>query len=137
MGGSCIMPERIHQAKIVTVILDQFGPGQNRCLAFSTFTFKHCQNTKNDQINHFHCILYTLTMILNSMSYMQCILMISYTFVYAKNVVDQHDRGCIWCNLTLNFWHLSRVIYAGTTLFTKAMLYIFPCTDICQVMGKK
>ena len=32
------MQEIIHQAKIVTVSLDQIGPGQNRCLAFSTFT---------------------------------------------------------------------------------------------------
>ena len=39
------MQERTHQAKMVTIILDQIGPGQNRCLAFSTFTFKQGQNT--------------------------------------------------------------------------------------------
>ena len=47
------MQERTNQAKMVTVILDQIGPGQNGFLAFSTFTFKQGQNAKSDQINHF------------------------------------------------------------------------------------
>ena len=81
-GGLCIMQERTHQAKMVTVILEQIGPGQNRCLAFSTFTFKQGQNTKSDKINHFHCILYTFTMNLNSMSYIQYILVMLYTHFY-------------------------------------------------------
>ena len=72
--GSCIMQEGTHQVKIVTVILYQIGPGENRCLAFSTFTFKQGQNTKSDHINHCQCILYTFTMHLNSMSYIQYIM---------------------------------------------------------------
>ena len=64
------MQERIHQAKMVTVILDQIGPGHYRCLALSTFTFKQGQTTTSNQINHFQCTsLYTFTMNLNSMSY--------------------------------------------------------------------
>ena len=39
------MQERIHQAKIVTVILDQIGPGQNRCVALSAYAFKQGQTT--------------------------------------------------------------------------------------------
>ena len=96
------MQERTHQAKMVTVILDQIGPGQNRCLAFSTFTFKQGQNTKNDQINHFQCILCIFTMHLNSMSYIQYILVMLYTHFYANEVVfrdystaDQQVNGCI------------------------------------------
>ena len=56
------MQETTHQAKMVTVILDQIRPGQNRFLAFSTFTFKQGQTTKSDQINNFQCILYTFAM---------------------------------------------------------------------------
>ena len=52
------MQEKIHQAKMVTVILDQIGLGQNRRLAFSTFIFKQRQNTKRDQINHLQWIMY-------------------------------------------------------------------------------
>ena len=48
---------------MVTIILDQIGPGQNRCFKFSTFTFKQGQNTKSDEINnYFQCIVYTFTM---------------------------------------------------------------------------
>ena len=100
--GSCIMQERTHQAKMVTVILEQIGPRQNRCLAFSTFTFKQGQNTKNDQINHFRCILYTFTMHLNSMLYIQYILVMVYTHFNANkgffrdySTVDQQVSGCI------------------------------------------
>ena len=73
------MQERTHQAKMVTFIMDQIGPGQNRCLAFSVFTFKRGQNTKSGQINHFQYILQTFTMILKSMSYIQFILVMVYT----------------------------------------------------------
>ena len=100
--GSCIMQERTRQAKMVTVILDQIGPEQNRCLAFSIFTFKQGQNTKSDQINHFQGILYIFTMHLNSMSYIQCILVMVYTHFYANKVffrdystLDQQVSGCI------------------------------------------
>ena len=103
------MQERIHQAKMLTVIFDQIGPGQNRCLAFSTFTFKQGQNTTSNQVNHFQCILYKFIMILNSMSYIQCILVMVYTHFYANKGffrdylgVDQHVSGCIWRNLTFN-----------------------------------
>ena len=70
--------------KMVTVILYQIMPGQNRCLAYSTFTFKQGQNTKTDQINNFQGILDTFTMNFNSMSYIQCILVIVYTNFYAN-----------------------------------------------------
>ena len=66
--------------EIVTVILDQIGPEQNRCLAFSTFTFKQGQNTKSDQINHYQWILYTFTMNLNSISYIQYIQVMVYCY---------------------------------------------------------
>ena len=47
--------------------------GQNRArtkpvFSILYFTFKQGQNTNSDQINQFQCILYTLTMNLNSMS---------------------------------------------------------------------
>ena len=73
------MLERTHQAKMVTFILDQIGPGQNPCLTFSTFTFKQGQNTKSDKINHSQYILYTFTMDLNSISFIQYILVELYT----------------------------------------------------------
>ena len=78
------MQKRTHQEKMVNVILDQIGPGQNRCSAFSTFTFKQGKNAESDKINHFQCILYTFTMNLNSMSYIQCILVMVYTHLYAN-----------------------------------------------------
>ena len=41
------------------------------------------------------------------MSYIHCFLVMIYTNFYPNKVffrdylaVDQHDRGCIWCNLT-------------------------------------
>ena len=82
--GSCIMQERTLHAKTVTVIFDQIGPGQNRCLAFSTFTFKKGKYTKSDRINHFQCIIYTFIMNINSMSYIQYILVMVYTHFYAN-----------------------------------------------------
>ena len=90
------MQEKTHQAKMVTVILDQIGPGQNRCLAFSTFTFKQGQNIKSDQINNFQCILYTFTMHLYSMSYIQYILVMVYTLnkCFLGTIVQQVS-GCI------------------------------------------
>ena len=80
--GSCIMHERTRLSKMVTVILDQIGPGQNRRLAFSTFTFKQDQITKSDQIYHFQYILYTFTMHLNSILYIQYTLVMVYTNFY-------------------------------------------------------
>ena len=70
-GESCNMQERFHQAKMVTIILDQIGHWQNRCLAFSTFTFKQGQNTKSDQTDNCQCILYIFTMDLSLMPYSQ------------------------------------------------------------------
>ena len=88
------MQERTHQAKMVTVLLDQVGPRQNRCLAFSTFTFKQGQYTKSGQINQFQCILYTFTMHLNSMSYIQYILVMVYTHFYAnKGFLRDYSRS--------------------------------------------
>ena len=96
------MQEIIHQAKMV--ILNQVGPGQNRCFTISTFTFKQGQNTTNDQINHFLYSLYTFTMPLNSIAYMQCILVMVYThFLRKQNCIfrnylalHQHDRGVLY-----------------------------------------
>ena len=78
------MQERTHQAKMVTVILDHIWPGKNRCFAFGTFTFKQSQNAKSHQINHSQCILYTFTMHLTSMSYIQYILVMVYTHFYTN-----------------------------------------------------
>ena len=90
-----------------------FGPKRARTksvLAFSTFTFKQGQNTKSDQVNHFQCILYSFTMNLNSMLYIQYILVMVYTHLYANKVffsdyfgLDQHVSGCIWRSLTFTF----------------------------------
>ena len=87
------MQERTHKEKIVTVILDQIVSGQTRCLAFFTFTYIQGQNTKSDQINHFQYILYTFTMILNSMLYIQCIMVMAYTYFYAKKVLFRDYLG--------------------------------------------
>ena len=57
-----------------------------------TFTFKQGQYTNTDQIKHFQCILYILTLNLNSKSYIQCILVKVYTHFYA--LPDWHCRGC-------------------------------------------
>ena len=89
---------------MVTVILDQIGPGQNRCLAFSSFTFKQDLNTKSDQINHFQCILYTFTMHLNPMSYIQYIRVMVYTHFYANKDFFR-DYSTIEFDLKL-FFHM-------------------------------
>ena len=86
------MQEKIHQSKMITVRLDQIGPGQNRCLAFFIFTFQQGQHTKGDQVNHFQSILYTFTVILNSMSYIQCILVMVYSFLRKQMIC----LGTIW-----------------------------------------
>ena len=67
---------------MVNVIFDQIGPVQNQWLAFFTFTFKQGQNTKSDKINNFQSILYTKN--LNSMLYIQFILVMVYTQLYAS-----------------------------------------------------
>ena len=84
-AGSCLMQERIQAAKMVTLILEEIGLGRNDFHIYSTFTFKQGQNTENDKINNFHCIVYTFTMNLYSMSYIQCILVKVYTDFYKQN----------------------------------------------------
>ena len=115
------MQERTHKAEMVTAILDQIGPGQNRCLAFSTFTFKQGQHTKSYKINHFQCILYTFTMQLNSMSYIQYILVMVYTNFsgFLGTIVDQQVSGCIKRNLT--FISLSLVSAKNYVNFQKLL----------------
>ena len=78
------MQERIFHAKMVTVILNEIRLGQNCFFTFSTFTFKQGQNAENDKIKHFQRILYILKMTLNSISYIQCILVKVNTQFYAK-----------------------------------------------------
>ena len=60
-----------------------FGPNRARTKP----VFKQGQNTKSDQIIYFQCILYTFTMHLNSMSYIQYILVMVYTHFYANKVL--------------------------------------------------
>ena len=82
--GNHTLCKNNHRAKMVTVVLDQIGPRHKRCLTFPTFTFKQGQNTKHDQINHVQCIPYTFIINLNSMSYIQFILVILYTYFYVN-----------------------------------------------------
>ena len=67
------MQEIIHPMKMVTVILDEIWLGRNWFFTFSTLTFKQGQHATNDEINNFECTIYTFTMNLNSMSYIQFI----------------------------------------------------------------
>ena len=61
------MQEYTHRGKMVTIISDEIGLGRNWFFTFSTyFHLKMIKSLK--------CILYTLTMNLNSMSYIQCLL---------------------------------------------------------------
>ena len=61
------MQERIHPAKIFTVILNKIGPGRNLFFTCSSFTFKQGQNAENDQIKHFQCVLYIKLNVIYSM----------------------------------------------------------------------
>ena len=83
------------------------GPNRARTKPVFSVLYFHFQILKNDQINDCQCILYTFTMILNSMSYIQYILVMVYTNIYANKgfvrdylAVNQHVSGCIWRNLT-------------------------------------
>ena len=56
-GGRELCTTIIHPAEMVG--LDELGIVGNCFVSFSTFTVKEGLNTKNDQINHNQCILYT------------------------------------------------------------------------------
>ena len=86
------------QVKTVNIILDQIGSDKT-----GVSHSLHSLSNKVKIINHFKSIY---TMNLNSMSYIRCLLVIVYTYftltILFRDylVLDQHDRGCIWRNLT-------------------------------------
>ena len=86
IGDKALCKKEFNPAKMVADILDEIGLGRNWVFKYSTFTFKQSQNTENDEINHFQYILYTFTINLNSMSYVQCFLVKEYTHFYSNKV---------------------------------------------------
>ena len=76
-----------------SVISDEIVMGRNWFFAFSTFTFKQGQTTKNQQINHFQCILYSFTLNLNLISYIQCMVVKVDTHFVANKVFFRSCTG--------------------------------------------
>ena len=112
---------RFYLAKMVIVILDEIGLERNWIFAFSTLTFKRGQNNITDHIIHSQCFLYTFTITLNPTLYIQCILVMVYTHIDAKNVflltIFLFGRSLLATNLTYNLFDIFRTLSDTQTPF--------------------